>query len=97
MRLVVWSQDALGDFTKSMVYLAAANRRAAELVADRVEETANQLGDMAIGYPGRVRNTYEKRVLKTEYIIAYAVAAKQITILRVIHMKRDWPEGEWPE
>jgi len=36
-------------------------------------------------------------VLRTPYILAYALSEDTLTILRVIHGSRDWPEDAWPE
>jgi plasmid stabilization system protein ParE len=55
---------------------------------------------MATGRPGRVAGTYEKSVTGLRYIIAYALTRRGdreiVSILRVIHTARDWPDEEWP-
>jgi toxin ParE1/3/4 len=97
MRRVVWSDDALHEFERAIVYIADKDPVAAALVADRIDEAIRNLGSLATGHPGRVEKTFEKPVPKTPYIVAYAVTADQLTILRVIHGRRHWPPGNWPE
>ena len=94
MRDVVWSSDALRDFTAAIGHIAKDNRRAASLVADRVDAAVQLLARQPIGHPGRVKGIYEKRVLNTPYIIAYALSEGTLTILRIIH---DWRDETWPE
>lgn len=96
MRRLVWSESALADFEQAISYIAARDRSAALLVMERIDIAARHLAETPIGRPGRVLGSYEKSVLRTPYIIAYAVSDSSITILRVIHGSRDWPEGEWP-
>ena len=96
MRDVVWSSDALRDFTTAIGHIAKDNRRAASLVADRVDAAVKLLARQPIGHPGRIKGTYEKRVLNTPYIVAYALSDGTLTILRIIHDRRDWRDEEWP-
>jgi toxin ParE1/3/4 len=70
--------------------------RAATAVADRIFVAIDLLADLPTGRQGRVKGTYEKFVQKTSYIVAYAMSDRTITVLRVIHAKRNWPTGEWP-
>ncbi len=55
---------------------------------------------MAVGRPGRVSGTSEKRVVGLPYVIAYTVGdrgdGEVIYILRVIHTARDRPNERWP-
>lgn len=97
MRLVAWSDDALQDFDSAILYIAREDSQAATLVADRIEAAVGLLAEMPIGRQGRVKGTYEMPVQKTRYIIAYALSDRAITILRVIHGSRDWPDDAWPK
>jgi plasmid stabilization system protein ParE len=97
---VVWSEAALLD--SILAYIAADDPRAAYKVIDQIETTADQLGRVPSGRPGRVARTYEKSVIGLPYIIAYAPrktagGEDQIAILRVIHTARNWPKGRWPK
>jgi len=99
-RPVQWSRDALNDPKNQIAYIAAENPIAAQRVADRIRETAVALGSMATGRPGRVSGTYEKSVTRLPFIIAYAITQQHegefISILRVIHTSRNWPDETWP-
>ena len=99
-RAVEWSRDALDDLKAQIAYIAAENPAAAQRVADRLRTTAGSLGEMPTGRPGRVAGTYEKSVTGLRYIIAYALTRRGdreiLSILRVIHTARDWPDDEWP-
>lgn len=96
MRVVVWSDDALADVESHLRHIAQDSPKAALAITDRIDEAGARLGDFATGRPGRVAGSYEKVVTRTPYILAYALGETQVTILRVIHGSRDWPEGEWP-
>lgn len=100
-RIVRWSQDALGDIKSQIAYVAAENPGAARRVADRIREPAAALGELPTGRPGRVRGIYEKVVTGLPYVIAYAITNQAgregLSILRVVHSARDWPDGAWPE
>ncbi len=99
---VVWSADALDDLDSTIAYVAADNPAAALKVLDRIDKSAQSLGQIATGRSGRVADTYEKSVSGLPYIIAYALqplpsGRERIVILRVIHGARNWPAGEWPK
>jgi plasmid stabilization system protein ParE len=101
-RTVIWEPAARSDYYDILHFIAADNPVAALKVADRIEAAAEMLGEMAIGKAGRVFGTYEWLVTGLPYIIAYEIlglpsGSEAITILHVIHMSRDWPDGAWPE
>lgn len=102
MRRVDWSIDALNELIGIVAYIARDNRVAANKVADTIEQTVLGLASRPTGRAGRVGGTYEKVVSGLPYIIAYALGDEpkgheSVTILRVIHGARDWPEEGWPE
>ncbi len=97
MRIVVWSQDALRDLIVGIRHIAQSNPVAAGLVADRIDEAAIGLADWSTGRPGRVAGTLEKVVPKTSYILSYKLSDDTVTILRVIHGRRNWPDEGWPD
>jgi len=90
----------LDDLKAQVAHIAADNPGAARRVADRIRATCEALGAMATGRPGRVSGTYEKSVTRLPYVVVYALTRKGgrevVSILRVIHTARDWPDGEWP-
>ena len=96
MRKVVWARPASKDLNELLAYIAEENEQNANLVADRIERTARNLGDFATGRFGRVKDTYEAIVPRTPYVIAYEISKITIVILRVIHSARNWRDGEWP-
>jgi plasmid stabilization system protein ParE len=98
-RKVQWSQDALDDLKSQIEYIATRNPAAARRVAALIRSVGIELGSMSTGRHGRVSGTFEKSVRGLPYIIAYAISPGhegEITILRVIHGARDWPEENWP-
>ncbi|MCB9947550.1 MAG: type II toxin-antitoxin system RelE/ParE family toxin [Rhodospirillaceae bacterium] len=97
MRQLVWAASARRDYREAIAAIAADNPQAARLVQDRIKAAATLLVQRPIGRPGRVTGTYEKRVLNTPYIIAYRLPAQRLTILRIIHARRDWREMDWPD
>ena len=97
MRRVVWSAAARVDYRAAAVAIAEDSPQAARQVQKRIREAVALLAQTPIGHPGRVQGTYEKLVLRTPYIIAYALSDDTLTILRVIHERRDWRDGEWPD
>lgn len=102
MRRVVWSKDALEEFAGLVEYIARDKPLAAHDVVDRIDETVDLLAAMPTGRRGRVSGTYEKPVSGLPYIIAYALGDEPrghetLTILRVIHGARHWPDESWPE
>lgn len=98
MRQVIWSRLALSDAGDILRQIATDDPSAARRVIDRIEATGEALGEFATGHPGRVAGTYEKSVRRMPYIIAYAIADddRTVVIVRVIHAARDWLEGSWP-
>ena len=96
MLQVVWSVDALDDLDAVVAHIASHSPASARLVITRIEAAANLLAEIPAGRPGRVTGTYEKLVLRTPYILAYRLTDTALTVARVIHGARDWPEGEWP-
>lgn len=99
-RTVQWSRDALDDAKSQIAFIAAENPAAGRRVADRIRETGAALGERATGRPGRVKGTYERLVGRLPFIIAYSITTQAgretVSILRVIHTARNWPDEEWP-
>lgn len=99
-RRVQWSLDALDDIKAQIAHIAAESPGAARRVKAQIQATGAALGDMATGRPGRVHGTYEKLVARLPYIMAYVIVRQgreeTVTILRVIHAARHWPDEGWP-
>jgi len=97
MRKIVWSNSARDELKQAIRYIASDDPAAARLVRDRINIAVDLLAKRPVGRPGRVTGTYEKLVLKTSYILAYAISDREITIVHLIHDHRHWPEGIWPQ
>ena len=97
MRTLIWSEDARVEFRNAIAFIIQDSPSAARAVRHHINDAALLLRDTPIGRAGRVMGTYEKPVLRTPYIIAYALSDHAVTILHVIHTSREWLEGEWPE
>lgn len=101
IRRVRWTRAATDELLGIVRYIAGDNPRAARRVGSTIRQTGNDLGNAAIGRPGRVLETYERVVRGLPYIIAYALQPSEdgnerVIILHVIHTARNWPEGKWP-
>lgn len=100
MRPVVWTDAARTDYLAILHYIAQDDPGAAEKVVDTIERTADGLGEVVSGRPGRIAGTYEKSVPRLRYVIAYALheqaGRESVVILRVIHTARDWRSRQWP-
>jgi toxin ParE1/3/4 len=96
-RRIAWGQRASADYHAQLEYIADQDPHNADMVDQHLMATIEKLAVRPIGHVGRVAGTYEKSVLKTSLIVAYALEIEVIHILRIIHAKRNWPEGEWPK
>jgi plasmid stabilization system protein ParE len=58
-------------------------------------ETGNHLGVYPTGRKGRVPGTYIKSVTDLPYILVFRndYSTEKITILDIVHTKRDWIPG----
>ena len=74
MRTIIWSQSAVTDLERNFRFIAAQDSRAAEVVAGRIVAAIDSLAKRPIGRPSRLPDLYEKRVLKTKFVIVYDVA-----------------------
>ena len=96
-RRITWSKRASADYHAQLEFIAEDSPANADLVDKRLFATIEKLADRPMGRVGRVEGTYEKSVLKTSLIVAYLLEDGVIHIVRIIHTKRNWPEGEWPQ
>ena len=99
---VVWSRTALDDLIDIARYIAKDRPKAALKLASRLRMAGDDLALFATGKAGRMPGIFERPVSGTTYTMAYAIDQetadrRRLTILRVIHHPRDWPEGAWPK
>jgi toxin ParE1/3/4 len=96
-RRISWSAKASADYHGQLEFIAEENPNNADLVDQRLMAAIDLLSEMPVGRAGRVAGTYEKPVTRTSLIIAYRVTSETLHIIRIIHAKRNWPEGGWPK
>ncbi len=96
-RRISWGKAASADYHAQLEFIAHDSPANADLVDKRVILAIEKLADKPVGRIGRVDGTYEKSVLKTSLIICFLVNDDLVHILRIIHAKRNWPQGEWPQ
>ena len=90
MRLV-WRPLALTDRDAIMDYIAEDNPTAALTLDDDFEAKAEQARQHPKLYKaGRVPGTREIVVLPN-YLMVYHVKGNELTILRVLHARQQWP------
>jgi toxin ParE1/3/4 len=96
-RRIRWSDKAAADYHDHLTYIADDSPANAELVDKRIIAAIELLAARPIGRAGRVAGTYEKTVAGTSLIVAYLLEGETLHVLRIIHTKRNWPEGGWPK
>lgn len=96
-RRVRWSDKAAADYHDQLAFIADDSPINAERVDKRIFAAIELLATRPIGRAGRVAGTYEKSVAGTSLIVAYLLEGEVLHVLRIIHAKRNWPEGEWPK
>lgn len=89
-----WTQTARLDLIDIVEYISDENPDAAQRLADDIREKAAQL----LGFPmmyrlGRVEGTREMNV-GDNYIVIYSASSTVVSILRVLHCARQWPDNE---
>jgi toxin ParE1/3/4 len=88
-----WRRRAQADLAELVAFIAADDPAAAYRVHDAIIlKVALLLRHPDIGRPGRVRGTRELVVTGTPYIVAYRAVADLVTVLRVLHGARRWPD-----
>ena len=96
-RRIRWGEKAALDYLEQLEFVANDSPVNAELVDNRINAALELLAKRPIGRAGRVAGTYEKSISGPSLIVAYMLEDETLHIVRVIHMKRQWPKGEWPE
>lgn len=92
---IKWTESAWEDLDGISEYLLGKGL-ALEAVEDFLRRIFKAPEDLAIfpgaGKPGRMPNTREWRIKDTPYILVYAVRGDRVSILRVMHDRRRFPE-----
>ena len=87
-----WKATAIADLLAIVDYISDDDPDAAQALKDEIETKALRLPDHPQLYRvGRVDGTREM-VVRSNYIVVYAESIIAVTILRVLHAARRWPE-----
>jgi len=86
-----WADEATDDLADIQVYLEERNPIAAMKVHDAIAKGAELLAFMPLAFRvGRVTGTREY-LAHPSYFLVYSVNSTTVTILRVMHTKRQYP------
>ncbi|MGH2344341.1 MAG: type II toxin-antitoxin system RelE/ParE family toxin [Chloroflexota bacterium] len=92
-----WMPQARSDLSEIVAYIARDEPDAAERMYSRILAAATLLLEQpGLGRAGRVEETREFLIPRTQYILPYRVRGGSrgtVEILAVIHTARQWPEG----
>ncbi len=91
---IAWSVEALDDLESLRNFIGEDSPTAARDMALRIIAAVERLLEPhpQIGRPGRIAGTRELVVAQTPYIVPYRIDAGTISVLRVFHAARRWPE-----
>jgi toxin ParE1/3/4 len=95
-REVVWQPRALDDFDSILDYIAERNPSAADAFELKLNATLELLAQHSIGRRGRADQSFEKPITSTFYTLVYGLSDQTLSVLRIIHQRRDWPDDDWP-
>ena len=85
-----WRNIARADLLEIVAYIADDNPAAAQQLLDELKTKAASLLEHPKAHrPGRVAGTRE--MVCGSYVVIYAEDAGAVTILRVLHGRRNWP------
>lgn len=91
---VDWSPLALADREAIFDFIEAKSPRSAAGIDERIAVAVRRLSFFPeIGRPGRVAGTRELVVEGAHLVVAYRRDAESITVLRVLHSSRRWPDA----
>ncbi|WP_193334674.1 type II toxin-antitoxin system RelE/ParE family toxin [Devosia beringensis] len=90
-----WTNAARRDREVIYVYVEADNPDAALRLDERFRDRAAQLTGLPyLGRAGRVPGTRELTIAGSSYVLVYRVEPGLVSIIRVIHTARTWPEDD---
>ena len=88
-----WTAAALKDRHRIFDYTEEFNPAAAIQVDQRISDCVARLEQHPLsGRIGRVEGTYEVVIVDTSFIAAYVIRGQVVTVLRILHCARNWPE-----
>ncbi|WP_395067725.1 type II toxin-antitoxin system RelE/ParE family toxin [Paraburkholderia silvatlantica] len=90
---VCWSPLALADREATFNFTVTSNPRRAVVWDERISASVRRLRLFPnLGRVGRVSGTRELVVESTPFVLAYRYENEALTILRVLHSARRWPD-----
>lgn len=88
-----WTLSAIADLTAIVDYISDDNPAAAQALKDDIADKVARLPENPRLYrKGRVAGTREM-VVRSNYVVVYAEDGGVVTVLRVLHAARQWPEA----
>ncbi len=92
MRDLEWKAAAVADLMAIVDYISDDNPEAAQVLKDDIETGVSRLRENPRLYrAGRMEGTREM-VVRSNYLVVYTEDAYTVTILRVLHGARQWPQ-----
>jgi toxin ParE1/3/4 len=92
LRRLVWSKPAKLDFDRIWDWLEQIDSAAAQRNAIRIADAAERLAERPfIGRPGRIPETREFSISRSNYILVYRVSDDAVVMLRILHERQQWP------
>lgn len=86
-----WKATAVDDLKVIVDYISRNNPDAAQALKNDIETKASRLRvNPRLYRVGRIQGTREM-VVRSNYIVVYAVDEQVVTILNVLHAARQWP------
>ncbi len=91
MAVLEWRHTARDDLLAIIDYISDDSPDAAQRLKDEIEAKAARLPDHPLIYrEGRVPGTREM-IVRSNYVVIYAIDARAVSILRVLHAAQQWP------
>lgn len=91
---IEWKVTARNDLAEAVAWVARDNPRAAiKMQAEVMNQVEILGGHPRSGRPGRIEGTRELVINRTPYIVPYQISAGTVTVLRVLHTARRWPNA----
>jgi toxin ParE1/3/4 len=88
-----WTRAASRHLDLAEEYIGRDNPDAAN---DKVFEIIQEVGMLTdhpgLGRPGRVEGTRELVIARSPYVVPYVHQGDTVTVLRVLHGARKWPD-----
>jgi toxin ParE1/3/4 len=91
---VGWSPHALADREAIFNFTVTDSPRRAVVWDERISASVRRLRHFpGLGRSGRLDGTRELVIESTPFILIYRFENEAVTILRVLHGSRRWPDG----